>query len=49
MWRRTLFRERCPVWFVMARSDLPAAAAEVARPTRTVPGEILNTNARDDR
>jgi hypothetical protein len=35
MYRRTMVTERCPVWAMIARSEAPPAAAEVARPARS--------------
>jgi hypothetical protein len=32
IYRRTVLTERWPVWFMMLRSEAPAAAAEVASP-----------------
>src|ERR1035437_3367479 len=34
IYRRTIFSLRCPVWFMMLRSEAPAAAALEARPER---------------
>ena len=34
MYLRTICTDRCPVWFIMLRSDAPAIAALVACPAR---------------
>jgi hypothetical protein len=35
MYRRTICTLRCPVWFIIDRSDAPAIAAAVACPARS--------------
>jgi hypothetical protein len=32
MYRRTITADLCPVWFMMARSEAPATAADVTSP-----------------